>query len=282
MTFEMLRAFVTLSESLNLTEASHRLGVTRQTIRRYITCLEELKGAPLFTLERNTYALTPLGGAMIDDAKVILRQTERWRVPVEGRGQMVPRLETSQCVDRQGREFLSQQHPICDISHKGSPLIQDALAAWATSSARLEATAFAAVRPYVVVYKKDPLGWLCIEIGELSAYTQWFGWTWSKSAVGNLSRNDQAGDEFDRMVSETYATVHRSGDARLDHVFAHLPRETSEQPLPVTFQRLLMTLILPDRSPVLAVLVVITRHVEINALMQDDAPAIPEDLEAIP
>lgn len=278
-TLEMLRAFIALSKSPNLTRVSSELGLTRQTVRRYISHLEELKGAPLFALNRNNYALTPLGAAMVDDAKAILSLTKRWCARASTTTPTRPQLETSHCIDGDGRESFSQQHPLCHMSHKASPLVQEALAAWAASSAKLESLAFQKIRPHIIIYKKDPRGWLCVEIGDQSAYTRWFGWAWSKSAVGNLSSEDQAGTEFDRMVSETYSKVHRGGEARLDHVFAHLPREDSPEPVPVTFQRLLMTLLLPDQTPVLAVLVIITREVEIDALAQEMNPSPAENYD---
>ncbi|MEO0749725.1 MAG: LysR family transcriptional regulator [Pseudomonadota bacterium] len=278
-TLEMLKAFVTLADTLNLTETSTELSATRQTVRRHISHLEEIKGGALFTLSKNTYVLTPIGEAALPDARHILRQAERWSDPRVGSDTESVYLEAIRFVDDEGREFLSQQHPVSAISKLGSPLLRTALAAWANGAAQLESDVAAPIRPYLVIYRRDPRGWLCVEIGEKSAYARWFGWTWSKSAVGRLSYEDRAGDDFDAMVSDAYSKVHGEGTVRLDHLYAHLPRETSGRPEPVTFQRLLMTFALPDLTPVLAVLVVITDQVEINLLDPATQIEIPREVD---
>ena len=277
-THELLRAFVALSESLNLTETSEELGLTRQTVRRYITHLESLKGAPLFELKKNSYRLTPLGAATQDAAKSVLNLTEKVCSPQSDIREF-SHLEVASYIDDQGREFHTQQHPVSTISKTCCPLVQRGFGAWATALMQLEAGEMKSIRPFLVVYRQDPKGWLCVEIGEKSAYTQWFGWTWSKSALGKLSYQDQAGDEFERMVSDAYSKVFSQGGARVDHVFAHLPRETPDQISPVTFQRLLMTCILPDGTPVLAVLVAISNQITITALNSDHTTVVPDDLD---
>mgnify|MGYP001803153712 CR=1 FL=1 len=138
----------------------------------------------------------------------------------------------------------------------------------------------AEVRPHLVIYRRSNTGWVCVEVGDKSAYTKWFGWTWAKSAVGRLSEDDQAGNEFNRFIAEAYERLHGEGGVRLDHLFAHLPREASEGPIPVTFQRLLMGCIFPDKTPALAVLVSITANVEIDGLSDHDIERVSPKLLA--
>ena len=266
----MLRAFLALAECLNLSEASDALGLTRQTVRRYIDTLEVQKGAPLFILDRNRYLLTPLGEASVAEARHIVSRTDRFCAPVAHSHL----LDALTFFDEEGRLFRFEQHPITSISNKACPLLQRAFANWASAKMQLESDEMTSIRPYLVVYRRDQQGWRCVEIGDKSAYTRWFGWTWSKSAVGKLSFQDRAGLEFDRAVSEIYLEVYSHSAARLDHLYAHLPREEEQEPIPVTFQRLLLTCKLPDGTPVLAVLVAITGAVDIAALEPVDVPAI--------
>ena len=44
--FELLRSFTTLARTLNLSHAVKELRSTRQTVRRHIAQLEEMRGTP--------------------------------------------------------------------------------------------------------------------------------------------------------------------------------------------------------------------------------------------
>ena len=77
-TVAMLRAFVCVSDHLNLSKACEELGATRQTVRRHITELEAIKGAKLFEVEDRQYRLTPFGRGSLAGARAILRQLDLW------------------------------------------------------------------------------------------------------------------------------------------------------------------------------------------------------------
>ena len=277
-TVDMLRAFVILSETLNLTKTSEILGATRQTVRRHISDLERIKGEALFSLEKHEYALTSYGTDSVADAKSILRQIELW----SGHSGLVRRssrwLESAQYMDGSDREFFSQQHPISTLWTNGLPIMKRTLSAWGSALTQIEETAMSKVRPYLVIYRKSPKGWICAEIGEQSAYAKWFGWTWSKSAIGKLSQEDNAGDNFNDFIASAYARIYSESGVRLDHLYAHLPRESSDHPVPVSFQRLLLGCVFPDNTPALAVLILMTNRIDISALRDSQICAVPEDL----
>lgn len=282
--FDMLRAFDSLARTLNLSETAENLGVTRQTVRRHIINLESLRGGPLFSLEKHSYSLTELGKASLSGAQSLLRQGDTWslgEVNSPGRSQ---HLEYAKLTDDEGRRFFSQQHQVSSISRKGTLIAQKALSAWGSALARIESEAMLDIRPYLVVYRRSAEGWVCVEIGDNSAYAKWFGWTWAKSAIGQLSSLDRAGNDFNSFIADAYERLHGEGGARLDHLFAHLPREISDNPIPVTFQRLLMGCVFPDGAPALAVLVSVTADVEIDGLSSEDlqsvSPALIAEFEA--
>lgn len=276
-TVDMMRAFVVLSDCLNLTQAAKQLGATRQTVRRHITDLESIKSGRLFELDQNEYALTHLGRETLPDARSILRKIDHWA----GADSLARRnsngLEIARFTDSSGRRFLSQQHPINALGMDGLPIMKRALAAWGCAATQIEHPAMAVIRPYLVIYRKSPEGWICVEIGEKSAYARWFGWAWSKSAIGRLSHDDNAGDAFNDFIAGAYAGIHQEGGVRLDHLFAFLPRGKSDQPVPVSFQRLLLGCVLPDGTPALSVLVLMTNQVRIDDLSQDHDP-VPDEL----
>ena len=277
-TFDMLRAFDSLARTLNLSETAECLGVTRQTVRRHLSDLESHRGGALFTLNKQSYALTELGVTSLGGARSMLRQAESWSNAGLNGSNSSQHLEYRQFEDAEGRRYYSQQHPVNMVSRYGVPIVQRTLAAWGGALARIEAPEMAEVRPYLVLYRRSAQGWVCVEVGEKSAYAKWFGWMWSKSAVGRLSEDDQAGDEFNQFIAEAYERIHDEGGVRLDHLFAHLPREISDQPIPVTFQRLLMGCIFPDGTPALAVLVSIGSDVSISGFSTDDSRLVPQSL----
>jgi hypothetical protein len=273
----MLRAFVCLSETLNLSRACKELNATRQTVRRHITELEEIKGGKLFRVVDRQYQLTTLGSASLERAKSILRDVDAWSGQSALTKQSLDGMESSRYASGDGRIFYSQQHPISKISTNGSPLLQGTFAAWGQAGTRVEDEAMKAIRPFTVLYRKSADGWIFVDIGERSAYAEWFGWTWSKSAVGKLMQDDNVGDEFNEFIAGAYTRIFNEGGVRLDHLIAHLPKTGLSDLVPVTFHRLLMGCVFPDDTPGLLVLVVITRDVEIDAVEPSDLPHMPDE-----
>lgn len=274
----MLRAFVILSRTLNLTKTCEELGTTRQTVRRHINDLENIKGQPLFSVENRVYVLTPFGQASLADAEMILRQVETWSGQSRVTRQNSQWLEIGRYLDPNGREFYSQQHPIFRIATNGLPIMKKTLAAWGSAQTQIEDAAMAEVRPYLVIYRKTANGWVFVEVGKKSAYARWFGWAWSRSAIGKLMQEDNAGDDFNEFIAGAYARIYGEGGVRLDHLFAYLPRVGSEEVVPISFQRFLMGCVFPDGTPGLGVLVLMTNQIEIDALFGWQVPNVSDDL----
>lgn len=274
----MLRAFDCLARTLNLSDTADQLGVTRQTVRRHISELEDLLGERLFSLHRQSYTLTAKGLSSLPGARTMLRQAERW-----ARGELfsasgMQHLEYACFVSDDGSRFLCQQHPVSSISLSGTSLVQQTLKAWGAALAQIEAPELTAMRPYLAIYRRSHDGWVCVDIGEDSTYARWFGWTWAKSAVGRLSEEDQAGNSYNSFIADAYDRIHGEGGVRFDHSYAHLPRESSERPVPVTFQRLLMGCVFPDGEPALAVLTSVTPNVLILGLEDKEKASVSSQL----
>jgi len=276
-TVAMLRAFVCMSRNLNLSKTCQELGATRQTVRRHITDLERIKGEPLFQVADRQYHLTPFGQASLDGAKSLLLHLDTWSGQSSLTKNFTDGLESSRFVDADGREFFSQQHPVSKVALDGLPLLKKAFVAWGNAETRIEHEAMEVIRPYSVLYRKGPAGWVFVDIGTESAYAKWFGWAWSRSAIGKLMNEDNVGDEFNEFISGAYSRIYDEGGVRLDHLFAYLPKDGGD-PVPVTFQRMLLGCVFPDGTPGLSVLAVITNQVEISALNEQHQTDIPKDL----
>ena len=276
--FEILRSFTTLANTLNLSETVERLGVTRQTVRRHINALEELKGAKLFELRNRSYSLTEAGAQCRLEAQAILDQTENWlrnrSIRARGKGS----LERVTYKDEKGYSFHAQQHHLGRLWVDAPPLLRRAYEAWSRAELQLEHPAMERIKAYRLVYRRLQNSWLCVEIGEHSSYATWLGWEWAKSAVGRFSQDDPVGTDFDSFMSQAYHGVFMTGGARLDHIAGLIPRAREGEAIPARFQRLLVGCRFPDGEPALALFVARTNKVEIPGLPPEEIPEMAADL----
>lgn len=270
-TFDMIRAFVCLSECLNVSEATRRLGATRQTVHRHIGDLQGILGINLFEVKDRQYLLTSAGEDYLPEARSLLISVDSWsgRTPLKRNSK--DGLQLLQFTDGDGRRFLSQQHSISEIALNGLPLMRQAFTAWGQSLSQIEHPAMAAIKPYLVLFRQGPSGWYFVHVGDKSAYEKWFGWKWSRSAIGKLISEDHLSDEYNEFSLGAYARIYREGGIRLDHVLAHLPQADGHTE-PGTFQRLLLGGAFPDGTPGLILMSVITESVKIDAMTDDLRP----------
>jgi LysR family hca operon transcriptional activator len=76
MELRLLRYFVAVAESLNVTRAAAQLHTAQPSLSRQIRHLEEIIGAPLFLRNKGRLNLTQTGCGLLPKAKEILRTTE--------------------------------------------------------------------------------------------------------------------------------------------------------------------------------------------------------------
>ncbi len=263
--FEMMRSFTTLARTLNLSKAVQELGMTRQTLRRHISLLEEYKGGALFALTDRQYSLTPLGRESLTEAKTLLARTEAW-LHNETSGQNGLAHYALQEGDV---PYMLQQHPLSDLWQHSSPFLQWGFQTWARAEAQIEARAFQPLRPYLTVFRAVEDDWICTEIGEKSSFASWFGWTLERSSIGRRVADLPGGEGFTRLLSEPFREVQQTHSVRLDHIFTRLPRATPAPLHSVSYQRLIMGCRLPDESLALAALIDRTHNIRIRALPEE-------------
>ena len=272
--FEMIRSFTTLAETLNLSHAVAELNSTRQTVRRHIAQLEAVKGEPLFALESRQYHLTEAGRRALPEALDLLARGRSWLL-----GQISHRngLEHVHAELPEGRSFWMQQRPMGDLWSLKRPLLKAAFRAWALSDGELESKIMQEVRPFFMVYRDSPNGWICIEIGDQSSYVTWSGWVAARSSLGRNMNVLPGGDDFAHLMVSPFEDAATHQNTRLDHVYTQLKREDDGPYLPIYYQRLLLPGRFPDGT--FALISVVDRHhdVEIIGLDMDDRPRMPQD-----
>ncbi|MEP0143831.1 helix-turn-helix domain-containing protein [Tateyamaria sp.] len=273
--FEMIRSYTTLAETLNLSHAVAELNSTRQTVRRHIAHLEAARGEALFTLENRQYHLTEAGRKALPEALDLLARGQSWLL-----GQISHRngLENVFAELPEGRSFWMQQRPMSDIWSLERPLMKAAFRAWALSDGELESDLMRDVRPYFMVYRDSPNGWICIEIGDESSYVTWSGWAAARSSLGRNMHVLPGGDDFAHLMISPFEDAALHQNTRLDHIYTQLRREPDGPYFPIFYQRLLLPGRFPDGT--FALISVVDRHhdVEIIGLDEDTKPRMLDDV----
>ena len=125
--FELLRSFTTLARTLNLSHAVKELRSTRQTVRRHIAQLEEMRGTPLFTLIDRQYVLTEVGQRALPEAQKLLARAQAW---ASGHLSTQGGLFSANYVEQGVFDYAMQQHPISRVMQGHSSLMRAALLCW--------------------------------------------------------------------------------------------------------------------------------------------------------
>ncbi len=274
--YEMLRSFVSVADTLNISKAVEHLGFTRQTIRRHLDDLEIIAGGPLFEVRNRQYHLTNIGERRISGAKELVSNMDDW---VEDQYASSSELKSVQFNSPENNfVYYLQQHELVKVWDCPTPLLSSSLSAWCRSQARLESDAFEALRDYLLIYRKSRGNWLCTFVGQKSSFVSWLGLTWAQSAVGKIIGDDES-NLFDyKFVLSAYDSVMTSGAPRYDHIHSAYSRDGRDELETVNYQRLLPPLLLPDGEPVLGAMVARTNQLDFGNLDVGEIPLISEEL----
>lgn len=272
--FEMLRSFCTLGRNLNLSKTVDELGISRQTVRRHINDLQELRGTTLINFDDRKYSLTDDGSYALAEAERLLSRADNWMNNTSGLANGLAHIST---VTDDGVPFHAQRHPITDICSNAPDLIKQGFAAWSASSFDIESEAMKAIRPYLIGYRKNRGDWICTFVGEHSSYASWRGWAWAKSAVGSIFERDPISTEADAFILEAYENVMRTGAVWYDHISTKFVRNEDQKLTPVNYQRLVMCCRFPNGELNIASLVARTNKIRIDGLDLNQIEMMPEE-----
>lgn len=247
---EMLRSFVVLGETQNLSAAVEKLKVSRQTIRRHINMLEELKGIQLFHENDRQYRLTNDGKLALEGAKQLLKNSCSWLndKPESHEGLRSVSIEVSSQA-----WMYAQRHRLSSVWDMAPPIIHSGLNAWIAAQGSLDHEAMEAMRPYMLVYRKYRDDWLLVQFGSKSAYATWLGASLTKSELGRqLDLGNDYGPILDTL-RYSYEQVLRTGSSWYEHLAVCIPVHKDGEPIPVQYQRLIVASKFADSSPAVVV-----------------------------
>lgn len=273
--FEMIRSFSSLARCLNLSHAVEELGSTRQTVRRHIANLEEIRGDTLFRVVDRRYELTEAGVRALPEAEEILTRGHAW---LRGQSFHVNGLQYLQHEEPNGWFYHQQQHPLNSIWRQKTGIMREVFRSWAMGGGNIEADELQHIRQYLIVYRRTAVGWICVEFGEGSFYVRWFGQERARSNIGNPIGQMPGGEGFARMLDQSFHEVETSQNARVDHVYTQVPRSTGGALQTVNYRRLMLGGRFPDGSPALFSLVEPTDDIEIFGVDSSDFIAPDDDV----
>ncbi len=272
--FEMLRSFCTLGRNLNLSKTVEELGISRQTVRRHVNDLQELRGTILINFDDRKYTLTDDGMHALGEAERLLARADNWMANTSGLANGLAHVSTEM---GDGIPFHAQRHPVNKIWTCAPKLIQAGFAGWSSSRFDIEGSSMEAIKPYLISYRENRGDWICTYVGEESSYASWRGWAWAKSAVGSIFERDPISTEADGFILEAYENVMRTGSVWYDHISTKLVRSEDQVLTPVNYQRLVMCCSLPNGELSVASLVARTNNISIDGLEPGQIERMPDD-----
>lgn len=272
--YEMLRSFVVLAETLNLSHAVKQLSSTRQTVRRHISQLEEIKGGALFDVKERRYALSPLGARVLPEAKDLISYAYGW---LSGEAQQVNGLQYLAHLPQQGTYFYQQQHPIDAVFSSTGDMLKKVLTGWACAGGKLQHEALREVVGYCNIFRRTKGSLVFTEVGQESSFMSWYGNDMAYSTIGRTLSQMPGGGLFARLVDVAYEEIERSQAIRLDHIHTMIPKPNFDEPVAISYERLMLGARFPDDSPAIISVVRRTYDIEIKGLTPDLIRRMPED-----
>lgn len=239
--FEMLRSFVELAGSLNLSRATDVTGLTRQTLKRHIASLEELRGVRLFELVDRRYVLTPDGEAALPEARALLERGVAWvRAERSDVGGLLH-------VASSDGSYVSRELPINRLWDREGEVSTRVYDAWSAARAALDHQALDPLRSAISVFRPYGDDWICSTVGPDSLIAELIGPTRAQSSAG-VPLTELCRGEYAQFVRDAYGSVASSTGLRFDHVTLRTAdRET------VNYVRLILAIRFADGSNGVAV-----------------------------
>jgi biotin operon repressor len=274
--FEMLRSFTTLADTLNLSRSVETLGSTRQTVRRHINTLEEIKGERLFIVDDRQYHLTEAGRHALQEAQDLQARGLAWLNNEAGH---VDGLHHIAKGGEDGWYFYMQQQPLDMLWRDRSDLLREGVRCWAAANGEITSEAFDPVRDYLMVFRRASVGWVCSGVGSKSSYASWYGQRWEYSAVGREVPRLPGGQAHASQLHQPFEEIRASGGLRYDHIHTRMDRGEVAENEPISFKRLLLGCRYPDNSFALASLVVRSHDLNIQGLSREVIESMPYELQ---
>jgi len=254
----MLRSFVAVAKTLNVSQAVKELGYSRQTTARHITELEEFLGYDLFVVKNRRYYLTNKGADFLHHTELLLENTSFLLEESSDHNQLLPAVKMQVSANHW---FFAQRHPVTRVWDLGTPLMQKGLQAWTASKCRIDGNELDELRPYLVLYRQQKHEWVCIDIGEKSSYATWIGKDWAQIAIGLRFDQDPIKSVADKFMLKAHENASRTGNVWYEHITTKFARGEMHVLVPINYQKAVLPILFPNGETGVAVLVCRTNRI---------------------
>lgn len=259
----LLEGFLAIAETLNVSQAARKIGVSRVTLQNRMRLLEELCGYKLLELEHdNRYRLTNAAELWLEDIKVWMREGRELFSLSDERSSGL--LKNSPLGDDE--QFYCQQHPLISLWEHNSPYLQSMLTAWLEAKGEFMSPAFKLVRDNGILARLHNDTFIITEIGSDAAMMEWLGEEWCLSAIGKPLPSTPMSSKADQVIMYSYRQSLLKGAPWYDHISAELPRPVKKTTERAFYRRLLLPSKLPDGSPLIASIVELSNELVIDGL----------------
>ena len=272
--YEMIRSFVTLADTLNLSQAVKQLDSTRQTVRRHIAHLEEIKGGELFEVKDRRYSLSLLGVTILPEARDLMANASAWLL---GNAGQINGLQYLMHGPSEGHIFYQQQHQVDRVFSSSGKILQEVLEGWARGGGQLQHEALREVRRYCIIFRRMNGDLVFTEVGDDSSFLSWFGADIAESTIGRRLGQMPGGEGFGRLVDIAYAEIEMSQAIRLDHIHTVIPKPDLQELVPISYERMMLGARFPDQSPAIISVVRRTYDIEIKGVTAEIIKRMPEE-----
>ena len=128
-----------------------------------------------------------------------------------------------------------------------------------------------------MIFRQFSDDWVCVEVGDKSSFTTWFGKERSQSSVGRNIVNLPGGTGFASLLAQPFQETCTTKGLRLDHIHTRLKSPDGDDLIPISYERLLMCCYFPDGSSAIAALINRTHDIDIEGLPQGVAQSMPKE-----
>ena len=248
--FEMAKTFVELAETLNLEHTKNNLGVTRQTVKRHLSTLEEEKGGRLFEIRDRQYTLTKLGAESLEDAKEIVASGLAWLTNETGHHDGLLKINIRSDT---GFYFSSQAHSLTRLWKEGPETLQNTMKLWTNSAGALFTNDMQEAKSRFIIYRKLANEWICTEIGAQSYLAAILGPVWAMTSVGRPLTFGVGSETNIRTLRRPFDDVAKTQGAHYDVAATRIELLGADETMDCEFERLILGAHYPDYSPALIV-----------------------------
>jgi len=260
---QALRAFDLIACGYSAKAATISLGLSRQTVLDRLKELSESYGDGEMLV--NHGRLTSSG--LLFHARIR-----------DDLGRLWQNLEDIELSAKDNEHFFSQAHSLTEISKKAVPIIQNTWRIWRETEGDFRDDRMNPILPWSMILRNVGGEWVYAVVGVNSSFSTWFGVERARKLQADGAGELTKVRATFRNTGRTYDDVIQTGAPVYHHFHVLSPRHPEKPKEWVSFQRLIVPLILGDDDMGVGNFIARTNQIEIDNLPIKGRKLLPDDL----